>query len=65
VQGHLRKEYISVEVTTACTHCDQVLHLTIDSDMQASAREPGAHPLVFLPYVDWKNFTEPNIIDSY
>jgi len=65
VQGHLRKQYLSIEVTTKCYHCDQVLHLTIDSDMQVSVREAGAQPLVFLPDVDWKNFSEPNIIDSY
>jgi len=65
VQGHLRKEHTSVEVATHCLHCGQGLHLTIDSQMQVSVREPGAQPLVFLPYVDWKTFKEPNIIDSY
>jgi hypothetical protein len=65
VQGHLRKEYISIEVTTKCEHCDRALHLTIDSNMRASVGETDAEPLVFLPEIDWKNFTEPTIIDSY
>jgi hypothetical protein len=65
VQGHLRKEYISIEVTTKCKHCDRVLHLTIDSNMRVSVGETDANPLVFMPDIDWKNFTEQNIIDSY
>ena len=65
VQGHLRKEYISVEVATKCKHCGQALHLTIDSNMQVSVGESDANPLVFMPNVDWESFTEQNIIDSY
>jgi hypothetical protein len=65
VQGRLRKEYISVEVTTKCEHCDQVMHLTIDSNLQVSVGESDANPLVFLPDVDWANFKEKNIIDPY
>jgi len=64
VQGSLRKEYISIEVTTECKHCGQVLHLTIDSNMQVSVGESDANPLVFIPDIDWENFTQRNIIDS-
>jgi hypothetical protein len=65
VQGRLRKEYVSIEVETKCKHCDQALHLTIDSDMRISVRETDAKPLAFLPDIDWSNFTERTIIDSY
>jgi hypothetical protein len=65
VQGHLRREYISIDVTTECKHCDRVLRLTIDSEMRVSVGEPDVNPLVFMPEIDWKNFTEPTIIDSY
>jgi hypothetical protein len=65
VQGQLRKEYVSVEVETSCKHCGQVLHLTIDSNMQVSVHEKEAHPLVFVPDVDWNNFTGQTIIDAY
>jgi len=65
VQGQLRKEYVSIEVETKCSHCNREIHFTIDSDMQFSVRESDANPLVFMPDVDWKNFTERNIIDSY
>jgi len=52
-------------VETRCTHCDQVLHLTVDSSMQVSVRESDANPLVFMPDIDWNNFAERTIIDSY
>jgi hypothetical protein len=41
------------------------MQLTLDSDLQVLASEPGADPLVFEPHVDWENFTEPNIIDAF
>ena len=65
VQGFLRKEVISIEVATTCKHCDQVLHLTVDSNLQVTVGESDANPLVFLPEVDWANFTGQNIIDAY
>jgi len=65
VQGFLRGEHISIEVTTECKHCGQVMHLTVDSNMQVSVGESDVNPLVFMPDIDWGNFTERNIIDSY
>jgi hypothetical protein len=65
VQGRLRREYVSVEVTTKCEHCSQVLHLTIDSNLHFAVGESDANPLVFLPEVDWGSFSEQNIIDTY
>jgi hypothetical protein len=41
------------------------MHITMDSDMEVSAHDEGADPLVFMPQIDWKTFTEPNIIDAY
>jgi hypothetical protein len=65
VQGQLQKEYISVEVETNCKHCSQEMHFTIDSNVRVSAHEPDASPVVFMPDVDWENFAERTIIDSY
>lgn len=65
VQGQLRKEYVSVEVETRCKHCGRALHQAIDGDMHVSVREADASPLVFMPDVDWDNFAERTIIDSY
>jgi hypothetical protein len=41
------------------------MHINIDSDMQVSVREEQAVPLVFMPDMDWDNFAERTIIDSY
>jgi hypothetical protein len=65
VQGQLRKEYVSIEVETKCTHCNQELHFTLDSAMQFSVHDAKANPLVFMPDIDWDNFAERTIIDSY
>jgi hypothetical protein len=65
VQGRLRNEYVSVEIETHCRHCDQVMHITIDSNMRFSVREDQATPLVFMPDVDWANFAGRTIIDAF
>jgi hypothetical protein len=65
VQGQLQKQYISVEIETKCKHCDLVMHINIDSELRVSVREDGAVPLVFMPDIDWDNFAERTIIDSY
>ena len=65
VQGQLRKEYVSIEIETKCSHCDQIMHFTIDSNMRVSVREADASPLVFMPDMDWDHFAERTIIDSY
>jgi hypothetical protein len=65
VQGQLRNAHVSVEIETKCVHCDQIMHITVDSNMQVSVRENEATPLVFMPDVDWAKFAERTIIDSY
>jgi hypothetical protein len=65
VQGRLRNEFVSVEIETKCSHCNQEMQFTVDSNMRVSAREPDANPLVFMPDVDWEHFAERTIIDSY
>jgi hypothetical protein len=65
VQGRLRNEWISVEIETSCKHCNQSLHITLDSAMRSAVREKDATPLVFMPDVDWQHFSGRSIIDSY
>ena len=67
VQGGLRGEPVSVEIETECTHCDQPLSMTIDSDLryQVHNADEGAEPLVFQPLIDWATFTEATIIDAF
>jgi hypothetical protein len=65
VEGKLRNEYLLVEVHTQCSHCGQVMHITVDSSMHVTVCETDAAPWVFMPDMDWEHFTERTIIDAY
>ncbi len=65
MEGRLLNKSLSVEVKTRCHHCRRALRMTIDSEMRVTVREPRATPWVFMPDVNWANFPEPTIIDSY
>jgi hypothetical protein len=65
VQGRLREEKLTVEITTECHHCDQPIHLTLDSNLTCRTEEEGALPLIFRPAVDWETFSDSNIIDGF
>jgi hypothetical protein len=41
------------------------MSLTVSSAMQLVSQDEGADPLVFMPEIDWQNFSEPNIIHAY
>jgi hypothetical protein len=65
VQGQLRKEKLSCQVETVCSHCSQSIHLEIDSDLRCSVMEAGAAPLVFVPMVDFDRLEDPSIINAF
>jgi hypothetical protein len=65
VQGHLRNEYLVVEVETACGHCGKPIHLEIDSECKVRVLTPEAQPLIFMPNVDFDHLEDPSIIDKY
>ncbi|MEE9168234.1 MAG: hypothetical protein V3U73_00630 [bacterium] len=65
MQGQLRKEPLSVVVTTECAHCAQPLHIEIDCEMKYRVVEEGADPLVFMPFVNFSKLTDPSIIDAF
>jgi hypothetical protein len=65
VQGQLRNERVSVTIETECAHCQQPIHMTVDSVSGCELHTGGAQPLVFEPKIDWDTFIEPNIIHAY
>jgi hypothetical protein len=65
VQGQLRKEKLSCQIDTICAHCNQAMHLEIDSDLHITAMEAGAAPLIFVPMVDFDQLEDPSIIDAF
>ncbi|HSF79877.1 MAG TPA: hypothetical protein VLA49_01505 [Anaerolineales bacterium] len=54
-----------MEIETRCRHCEQAMHIRLDSNMRFAVREEGSAPLVFMPDIDWDHFAERTIIDSY
>ena len=65
MQGQLRKEKISSHIETVCGHCNQPIHIEIDSDLQYQVLEAHAQPLVFVPMVDFDPLEDPSIIDAF
>jgi len=65
VQGRLWTGYLSVEIDTACAHCDRPMQLVLDSNLDYRVKNGGAAPLIFQPRLDWATFSEPNIIHAY
>lgn len=65
VQGRLRDKYLKVIIDTACAHCGRPMRIGLDSAMQFNIEGSDAEPLVFEPDVDWRTFTEANILDAY
>jgi hypothetical protein len=65
VQGQLRKQALSVAITTKCEHCDEPIHLTIDDDLNFRVAEKGAKPLVFVPLLNLAKFEDASIIDGF
>ena len=56
-----------MSLETSCAHCDETLHIDIDSASGCHVREAeaGASPLLFEPRIEWERFTKPHIIDDF
>ena len=72
VQGQLRGEPLSFQVSTECAHCGQPLHLEIDSELNYSVAEEEPEPLVFVLQVNFDELDDssrtglsPSIIDAF
>ncbi len=65
VQGRLRKEALSVAITTECAHSGEPIRLEIDSELNFRVVEEGARPLVFVPLLDLAKLEVPSIIDGF
>jgi hypothetical protein len=65
VQGHLRNEKLSFTIKTECGHCQQPIHIEIDSDLNYRVLDAGAEPLIHIPTADPKKLEDPSIIDGF
>jgi hypothetical protein len=65
VQGHLRNDFLEVEIRTTCAHCGEPMVLVVDSELGFRIERGGPEPLIFEPRVDWSTFKDSDIIDGY
>jgi amino-acid N-acetyltransferase len=65
VQGRLWETPLTVTIESVCAHSGRPMTLVVDSDMRVLDQDADATPLVFMPSVNWDNFTAPTIIDYY
>ena len=65
VEGHLRRRRLVVEIDTACAHCGRSMRLSVASDLACRVEVGNGNPLLFEPEVDWRSFSEPNILHAY
>jgi hypothetical protein len=65
VQGHLRRESLSVAIATQCAHCARPIHLEIDSELEVRVVGDAAEPLISVPLVDFAKLSDPSIIHAF
>ena len=56
---------MSCAIETECAHCQQPLHIELDSELNYRVVEAGAEPLVYVPMVDAAKLQGPSIIDGF
>ena len=65
VQGRLRGEEVTVSVVSECALSKRPMLMEIDSDMNCSCDDEHCSPMIFVPKVDMRSLTDPNIIDAF
>ena len=65
MQGQLREEPLSFTIETSCAHCDEPIHIEMDSELRYRVLEEGADPFVYVPMVDFDELEDPSIIDAF
>jgi hypothetical protein len=65
VQGQLRNEHLEFSIETQCAHCQEPIHIEIDSDLGYRVLDEAAEPLILVPLVDVRKLDEPSIIDAF
>jgi hypothetical protein len=65
VQGQLRSEYLEFSIETQCAHCQEPIHIEIDSDLSYRVLDSACAPVIHVPLVDLRKLEEPSIIDAF
>jgi hypothetical protein len=65
VQGQLRNERLTFEIITECGHCQEAIHINIDSELNYRVQDQGAEPMIYMPLVNFDKLDDPSIIDAF
>ena len=65
VQGHLRREPLTVRIDSECAHCERPLRLEIGSDLRYTVAPEAVRALVFVPLVNFERLRASSIIDDF
>lgn len=65
VQGRLRDEPLTFDVTTECACCGREIRFQMGHDLEYTLEDPEARPLFFVPLVDFTRLKAPSIIDDF
>jgi len=64
VQGHLRKQPLSVSFRSTCACCDESIRIDIDDELSYGVFGE-ASPVIFMPLVNFKKVKDPSIVDVF
>ena len=65
MQGKLRAEPLSFDITTECACCGKPIQITMRHDLSYRLREPDSSPLFCVPMVDFTKLRAPSIINAF
>jgi hypothetical protein len=65
VEGHLRRDSITVAFQSECAHCGRPLRIEIGEDLAYRVDAEASGALVFVPLVDFAKLRAKSIIDDF
>jgi hypothetical protein len=65
VQGQLRNEPLNFKIQSECAQSGKEICIEMDSELKYLVSNPDAHPLIFVPTVDFSTLEDPSIIDAF
>lgn len=65
MQGKLRNEPLSFDITTECACCGVPIHITMAHDLSYTLGEPDSKPMFYVPMVDLTKLKAPSIVDAF
>lgn len=65
MQGQLKGEPLTVQVTSECAHCGERIGLEIDNKARSRVIDSATDPIAFIPDVDFSRLADKCITDAF